>query len=315
MVQGNIFKTVWQSEIPQTLWKRVKSTQFKKIIGFGALYCAICWYILPMSFLQALAAGRNDFLTTATFTGDPDVPNVACFSPHFMGAAAPVAPALQVRLLPVVGCDVSCCRATDAQPQGSWRLEISPLHHCNMLTTSGTKPLWKKGQSWGQSILGWEEAGTESRSSGSTAWSHPAFEKAFPPYPMQTRFRPIIPKYIPFLWWRAATPEMETCCRGWNLFRSLLPLSGGMCSDAAMGGSVNFRNGRVAERAPSPLDNTSDALVSTACRPPSDRRPAGQAGERTRCIPAIPPAFQARTMGLLNTSSLPSDIDKKNWRI
>lgn len=59
----------------------------------------------------------------------------------------------------------------------TWIFSPASLQHADNIWN---KTPVAEGQSWGQSILGWEEAGTENRSNNSTVWSHFAFEKAFP---------------------------------------------------------------------------------------------------------------------------------------
>lgn len=56
-------------------------------------------------------------------------------------------------MLPTVWCNVSSCQAMDAQPQRLRRPEFSPLHHCNTLTTSGTKTLWRRDKTGAKVFL------------------------------------------------------------------------------------------------------------------------------------------------------------------
>lgn len=173
------------------------------------------------------------------------VPNVASFSTHFIGVVAPIAPALQVHLLPVTWCNVSSCQAMGAQPQRSWRPEFSPLHQCNGLTTSGTKPLWQRDKAEAKVFLAVKKQ-TLKRDSVTPQSDHSfPLRKHFQPHRHRHTSVHVIPKYVCLLWWRAVTAERETCCCDQNLFRRLLSLSGAMCSDTAMGGSVNCWNAEL----------------------------------------------------------------------
>ena len=277
MVQGNTCKTIWQPEIPKTLWKKVKSTPLKKILEFGALYYTNCWYSVLMPFLQTLPTGKHRFLYYSNIHWwsrcTNAVPNVVSFSPHFIGVVAPIAPALQVQLLPIMWRNISCCQAMDAQPQRLWRPEFSPLHHCNMLTTSGTKPPWQRDKAGAKVFLA--EKKQAPKRDPMTPQSDPSLplRKHFHPNLRKRTSEPVIPKYICLLSWRAVTPEREMCCCEWNQFRSLLSLSGKMCSDTAMGGSINFWNAksRVQKRWLS-LSDTAAALCHVPSSPAAQLR-------------------------------------------
>lgn len=259
-VQGNICKSIWQPEIPKSLWKRVKSALLKKIPGFDALYCANGWYIVLMPFfLQGLSTGKHKFLYYSNIHWwsrcNNAVPNIASFSSRSIGVVAPIAPALQVQMLPVTWCNLSFCQAMDAQPQRSWRPEFSPLHHHNRLTTSGTKLLWQRDKAEAKVFLAVKKQ-TLKRDSVTSQSDHSfPLRKHFQPHRLRHTSVHIIPKYICLLWCRAVTAEREACYCEWNLFRRLPSLSGTVCSDTAMGGSVNCWNAgrRVQKRWPSPL--------------------------------------------------------------
>lgn len=130
----------------------------------------------------------------------------------------------------------------DAQPQRLWRPEFFPLHHCNMLTTSGTKPLWQRDKAGAKVFLAERKQAPKidpiTPQSDHTLPLRKHFHSNLRRHTSET----ITPKYICLLWWRAVIPEREMCYCKWNLFRSLLSLSGKMCSDTAMGGSINFWN-------------------------------------------------------------------------
>lgn len=90
-------------------------------------------------------------------------------------------------------------------------------------------------QSWGQTVVGWKEAGLRRHSVTAQSVHTLPFRK----HSHSILHRPssgllIIPKYM-----LAVTPEREACYCKWNLLSSFPEQ---MCSEAAMGGSINFWN-------------------------------------------------------------------------
>lgn len=177
----------------------------------------------------------------------------------------------------------------DAQPQRLWRPEFFLLHHCNMLTTSGTKPLWQRDKSGAKVFLAEKtqalKIGPMTPQSDHTL----PLRKHF--YSNQRRHtsETIILKYICLLWWRAVIPERETCYCEWDLCRSLLSLSGEMCSDRAMGGSINFWNVEsCVQKCWLSLLDTAAALC--LCQQPPAQLHAGH-NERVRQFCCTLPAF------------------------
>lgn len=249
-----------------------------------------------MPLLQALSTGKHRFLCYSNMHWRSRcanaVPNVVSFSPHFIGVVALIAPALQVQLPPIMWCNVFCCQAMDAQPQRLGRPEFSPLHHCSMLTTSGTKPPWQ-GDKAGARVFLAEKKQAQKRDPVTPQADHTwPLRKHFHPHLRRHTSQPVIPKYICLLWWRAVTLEREMCYCEWNPFRSFLSLSGKMYSDRAMGGSMNFWNAesRFRKRWLSLFD-----AAAALCHEPGS--PAAQ----LRCVRVqqfggTPPAF-GRTPG------------------
>lgn len=164
-------------------------------------------------------------------------------------------------------------------------LDFFPLHHCNMLTTSGTKPLWQRDKAGAKVFLAEKKQALKI----DPMTPHPDhtlplgehFHSNLHRHTSET----IIPKYICLLWWRAVSPEREIRYCKWNLFRSLPSLSGKMCSDTAMGGSINFWNTEsCAQKGWLSLLDTAAALC--LCQQPPAQLRAGHS-ERVRqlCLP------------------------------
>lgn len=211
----------------------------------------------------------------------------------------------------------------DAQPQRLWRPEFFPLHHCNMLTASGTKPPWQRDKAGAKVFLAEKKQALK---------IDPMTPQSDHTLPLREHFHSnlrrhtsesIIPTYSCLLWWRAVIPEREMCYCEWNLFRSLLSLSGKMCWAAAMGGSINLwnRESCAQKRWLSPPDAAA-ALCLCQQRPAQLRRgtraqgaaiplhaaafgkaSGGQAGKEMWCMPLIPHSFQTSKMGLWRASS------------
>lgn len=143
-----------------------------------------------------------------------------------------------------------------------------------MLTTSGTKPLWQRDKAGAKVSLAEKKQALKidpiNPQSDHTLPLREHFHSNLCRHTSET----IIPKYICLLWWRAVIPEREIRYCEWNLFRSLLSLSGKMCSDTAMGGSINFwKTERCAQECWLSLLDTAAALCLCQ-QPPAQLRRA-----------------------------------------
>lgn len=211
-----------------------------------------------------------------------------------------------------------------------------PLHHCNMLTTSGTKPLWQRDKAGAKVFLAEKKQALKidpaNPQSDHTFSLREHFHSNLCRHTLQ---KPLFPKYICLLCWRAVIPGREICYCEWNLFRSLLSLSGKVCTDTAMGGSINFRNTEscAQECLAEPVGRGSCAVPVPAAPSPAARQgtrgcgnaaarclplethPGGQAGKEMWWMPLIPHTFQTSKMGLWKASSVLFDTAERNWII